>query len=31
MSLERRDFLKYASMGALATTLRPSLGASQEP
>jgi hypothetical protein len=30
MSLERRDFLKYASMGALATTLRPSLGEPQE-
>lgn len=30
MSLERRDFLKYAGMGALATTLRPSLGSPQD-
>ncbi len=33
MSLERRDFLKYVSLGAVATTLRPSLGGAgeQEP
>jgi len=30
MSLERRDFLKYMSAGAIATTLRPSLGSPQE-
>jgi hypothetical protein len=30
MSLERRDFLKYAGMGALATTLRPSLETPQD-
>ena len=30
MSLERRDFLKYATMGAIATTLRPSSGSLQE-
>ena len=31
MSLERRDFLKYLSAGAVATTFRPSLGSPQEP
>ncbi|MGA3244962.1 MAG: hypothetical protein ABSE41_10115 [Bacteroidota bacterium] len=30
MSLERRDFLKYATMGAIATTLRPSSEQPQE-
>ena len=30
MSLERRDFLKYATMGAIATTLRPSPASAQE-
>src|SRR5512137_648400 len=31
MSLERRDFLKYLSAGAVATTFRPSLGSVQDP
>ena len=30
MSLERRDFLKYAGMGAIATTLRPSFDTPQD-
>ena len=30
MSLERRDFLRFAGMGALATTLRPSLNSPQD-
>ena len=30
MSLERRDFLKYLGAGAVATTLRPSLGSPQD-
>ena len=30
MSLERRDFLKYVSLGAVATTLKPSFGEVQE-
>ena len=30
MSLERRDFLKYVSLGAVATTLKPALGEPQE-
>lgn len=30
MSLERRDFLKYLSAGAVATTFRPSLGSPQD-
>jgi hypothetical protein len=30
MSIERRDFLKYMSAGAIATTFRPSLGSPQD-
>ena len=30
MSLERRDFLKYAGLGAIATTLRPGFDAAQD-
>jgi hypothetical protein len=30
MSLERRDFLKYVGVGAIATTLRPALDAPQD-